>query len=171
MKCYKKKHDEKCGLDDIVNFLIEVNNIVDENEKQNKIVMCPYCLTPTQKSHNDDCDHIPCRCKKDFSFCCGAKRDPCLTHGLHYHRPSCRFVKNAEDDWVNRYIASGCKEDKYDPVGCCECKAMGFLCHLPNDLYKGVFPPELLDGYNIEPENDPRLAARVLPDAKVSDFV
>jgi hypothetical protein len=53
--------------------------------------VCPNCGRVYIK--DDHCEHVNCPdCKTDFNFCCSSFRSPCLTHGIHYHRPDCKIV-------------------------------------------------------------------------------
>jgi hypothetical protein len=95
IKCNQKGHPgKKCGLKEIIQNLKEANEMLDEHGKPMKTVACPHCLVPCQKA-DENCDHVKCgSCNKDFNFCCGSKRAPCLEHGKHYHRPACHFLND-----------------------------------------------------------------------------
>ncbi len=94
-----------------------------------KVMPCPFCLQMSTK--DEGCNHVTCYfCKNDYCFACSAKRSPTLTHGNHYHRPSCPhfFTYNGED--------------KFLPLKCSECKRLGKLCMRPHDLVDGDIPPD-----------------------------
>jgi hypothetical protein len=130
IKCKKDKHSGKCNFDEMLKSLQPENWFTDEQGKLIKVLACPFCGEVISKG-DDGCDHMKCySCKNDFNYCCSSRRSPAFVHGVHYHRPSCKYI----DEDNKKFIASGCQGDKFDEK-CEECKRLGRLCDLPKDLY------------------------------------
>lgn len=106
--------------------------------------MCPYCGSKGLK--DEGCEHVTCaNCLNDYCYTCGCKRKPTLQHENSYHRPSCTF-------YDKEYIALG-NVDEMKP-DCDECQKLGAVCKRPVDLYKGLFPPELLADYDYKADEE-----------------
>ncbi|CAK0795096.1 unnamed protein product [Prorocentrum cordatum] len=80
---------------------------------------CPFCKVACVKQDADDCDHIFCRCGREFCWQCGADREVIFHHGNHHHKPSCPFYT----DFAER-------SPKLVPH-CPQCKATGQPCRPP----------------------------------------
>jgi hypothetical protein len=140
----EKNHGKQCGFEDILyNLNPENYPVIDGNPL--KVVACPYCARLWSKLDEKGCDHMICKnCNHEFTFCCMARRSPTMEHGAHYHRLSCPHVQRDAD--IIKQHKEGHKEDKYKEK-CGECVKLKKLCPRPPELYKGVFPPEVLDLY------------------------
>jgi len=85
---------------------------------------CPFCKVACVKQDADDCDHIFCRCGREFCWQCGADREVIFHHGNHHHKLGCPF----HTDFVER-------SPKLVP-DCPQCKATGQPCKPPRGARK-----------------------------------
>lgn len=149
ISCFEKPHPgQQCDLNKKIQLLKDLKGVQDEAGNIVLSRACPYCGEIWQK--DDHCEHVKCtKCQKDFNFCCGSKRSPSFEHGLHYHRPSCRFY----DKEYATILKSGKEKEKFNQK-CAECQELlktdpkaeknQIPCQMPLDLYQDVYPPELL---------------------------
>ena len=95
------------------------------------MVPCPYCLVLCEKL-GEECDHVKCFwCKNDFCIGCGAKRNPTLEHGNHYHRKECEHYRayEGEEQWKANCEMCAKSEENH-------------VCLPPLNLVDGDIPPE-----------------------------
>lgn len=132
-KCMKDYHiDDDCDQNERLEILKGLN--LDGNLYK----PCPYCLNPAAKIDNN-CDHVKCpSCKKDWNFCCSSRRNPCLSHGLHYHRKECEHYKKNDDG--KPVFFKDIKDEVHKD--CEECKAFGKVCPRPGPLVDGDISKE-----------------------------
>lgn len=116
---------------------------------------CPFCKK--MWGSPVECRHVICAkkidgvdvggCDGEFCFLCAAPHRQILAHDASYHRPGCSFrTACCFDDCVGNG-APHCKDAKYEPTHCPECKRLGKLCSVndnPDNKYK-ILKVEQLD--------------------------
>ena len=87
-----------------------------------EIWQCPgWEVVYTKDNACEHCKWVNPGCEIDFWFQCACIRSPTMEHGMHYHRPQCRFYAAYDG------------EDQMKSA-CSECTKLGKLCERPKDL-------------------------------------